>query len=105
MGGTLSLRLAVKIRFGRTLWATLHDTADRWPCDRCRPELSTWMQGLHDAVNVRLGKRSFRPVAYGRFMSGALEGAYHGRCVGCRLVRLGARVLAQSPRARTSAEM
>lgn len=55
------------------------------------------MQGLHDAVNVRLGKGPFRPESYGRFASGALEGGYHGTCMACRVARLGARVLAQSP--------
>ncbi|HLB66927.1 MAG TPA: hypothetical protein VJN63_00385 [Thermoplasmata archaeon] len=102
MHGASSLRVAFKIRFGQTLWMTLHKMADRWPCDRCRPELSAWMQGLHDAVNVRLGKSPFRPEAYGRFASGALEGGYHGTCIACRVARIGARVLAQSPPPRTN---
>lgn len=75
---------AIRIQFGRTLWRSLHGLADRWPCDRCRPSLVVWMQGLHDAVNVRLGKRPFRPDAFQRYASGSLEGRFHLGCFSCR---------------------
>jgi len=58
-----------------------------------------WMQGLHDAVNVRLGKRSFRPASFAQFVSGALEGGYHLSCFTCRIARQGARLVARAPRA------
>ncbi len=93
-----SIRLAFKIRFGRVLWRTFHGTADRWPCARCRAQMMVWMQGLHDAVNARLGKRPFRPDSFARYSSGALEGPYHRGCLGCRVARGFARVLARAPR-------
>jgi len=76
----------------------LHSLSERWPCARCRPAFVVWMQGLHDAVNVRLGKRPFRPDSFARFSSGDLDGAYHAGCFGCRLARRGSRLLARAPR-------
>ena len=93
-----SLVLAIKIRFGRTLWKSLHGLADGWPCARCRPEMIVWMQGLHDAVNVRLGKPPFRPDSYARYASGLLERGFHAGCLGCRIARAGSRFLARAPR-------
>jgi hypothetical protein len=87
----------VKLAFGRTLWRYLHGIADHWPCDRCRPGISEWMSGLHDAVNVRLGKRPFRPASYDRFREGSLEGGVHLSCGGCRMFRLFSRLLARVP--------
>ena len=55
-----------------------------------------WMQGLHDAVNVRLGKRPFRPEAFARFSAGALNGSYHFGCFGCRVARWGSRLVART---------
>ncbi len=93
-----SIWFGVRLRFGRTLWRTLHGVAERWPCGRCRPRMSVWMQGLHDAVNVRLGKRPFRPDSFARYESGSLEGSYHRACFGCRLARVGSRWVARAPR-------
>ena len=93
-----SLALAIKIRFGRTLWKSLHGLADGWPCARCRPQMMVWMQGLHDAVNVRLGKPPFRPDSYARYASGLLERGFHAGCFGCRVARAGSRFLARAPR-------
>ncbi len=53
-------------------------------------------QGLHDAVNVRLGKRPFRPEAFARFSAGALNGSYHFGCFGCRVARWGSRIVART---------
>src|SRR2546422_1070500 len=92
------LALAFKVRFGRSLWKSLHRMADGWPCARCRPEMTIWMQGLHDAVNVRLGKRPFRPDSYARYVSGSLERGFHSGCLGCRVARAGSRFLARAPR-------
>ncbi|HYT00323.1 MAG TPA: hypothetical protein VEO20_06620 [Thermoplasmata archaeon] len=92
------LLLAFKIRFGRTLWRTLHSLADGWPCARCRPRMTVWMQGLHDAVNARLGKRPFRPDSFAQYASGALEGPYHPGCIGCRAARVGSRWIARAAR-------
>jgi len=93
-----SVARAIKIRFGRSLWKSLHGLADGWPCARCRPQMTVWMQGLHDAVNVRLGKPPFRPDSYTRYASGSLEHALHRGCLGCRVARAGARFLARAPR-------
>ena len=93
-----SLALTFKIRFGRTLWKSLHGLADGWPCARCRPQMMAWMQGLHDAVNVRLGKPPFRPDSYAQYASGLLERGFHAGCFGCRVARVGSRVLARAPR-------
>ena len=90
--------LAIKIRFGRGLWKSLHRMADGWPCARCRPQMTVWMQGLHDAVNVRLGKPPFRPDSYARYASGSLERGFHPGCLGCRIARAGSRFLARAPR-------
>ena len=92
------IALALKIRFGRNLWKSLHGLAHGWPCARCRPQMSVWMQGLHDAVNVRLGKPPFRPDAYARYASGLLERGFHAGCFGCRIARAGARFVARAPR-------
>ena len=56
-----------------------------------------WMQGLHDAVNARLGKPPFRAESFARYSSGALEGEFHRGCVFCRVARVGARLLARAP--------
>ncbi len=93
-----SLALTFRIRFGRTLWKSLHGLADGWPCARCRPQMMVWMQGLHDAVNVRLGKPPFRPDSYAQYSSGLLERGFHAGCFGCRVARAGSRVLARAPR-------
>ena len=93
-----SLPLAFKIRFGRTLWKSLHGLADGWPCARCRPLMLVWMQGLHDAVNVRLGKPPFRPDSYAQYASGLLERGFHAGCFGCRVARAVSRFLARAPR-------
>src|SRR5438445_13820350 len=53
--------LAIKIRFGRSLWKSLHRMADGWPCSWFRLSMTVSIQGLHDAVHVRLGWRRFRP--------------------------------------------
>lgn len=92
------LGLRFRALLGKALWARLHGSSYRWPCARCRPTLIAWTQGLHDAVNVRLGKRSFAPEAFARFSSGSLDGPYHRGCVGCRLLRRGFRLLARVPR-------
>ena len=93
-----SVWFGVRLRFGRVLWRMLHGVAERWPCGRCRPRLSVWMQGLHDAVSVRLGKRPFRPDSFARYESGSLEGPYHRACFGCRLGRVASRWLARASR-------
>jgi len=95
-GDVRRVRMSLRIRFGRTLWTGLHRLSERWPCRRCRPSLVIWMQGLHDAVNVRLGKRPFRPEAFARFSAGALNGSYHFGCFGCRVARWGSRIVART---------
>ncbi len=98
----LPRRIRFKIRFGRMMWSYLHESATRWGCERCRPSLSVWMEGLHDAVNLRLGKRVFKQGSLAKFRAGALEGRYHATCFGCRTFRVGARILAQEIRQRPS---
>jgi len=90
--------LALKIRFGRGLWKSFHRMADGWPCARCRPQMTIWMRGLHDAVSVRLGKPPFHPDSYARYASGSLERGFHPGCLGCRIARAGWRFLARAPR-------
>ena len=92
-----STPMPFRARFGRVLWIGLHGMSERWPCSRCGPSLTLWMQGLHDAVNVRRGKRPFRPDAFATFASGSLEGAYHRGCFGCRLARGGSRLISRAP--------
>jgi len=90
--------LSLKIRFGRGLWKTLHRMAHGWPCRRCRPQMTVWMQGLHDTVNARLGRLIFVPDAYARYSSGSLEGGFHPGCIGCRIARASSRLLARASR-------
>src|SRR2546425_11953151 len=58
--------VAIKIRFGRSLWKSLHRMADGWPGARWRPQMTAWMQVLRDAVNVRLGMRPVLDDLYAR---------------------------------------
>lgn len=85
-------------QLGKSLWKGLHGMSERWPCRRCQPWLVVWMQGLHDAVNVRLGKPPFHPEAFERFSSGALGRGFHRGCFACRVARWGSRLVAQTPR-------
>lgn len=85
---------------GRKSWPLLHGISDRWPCRRCRPSFAIWMSGLHDVVNVRIGKNPHRPEAFERFQSGALEGPFHPRCIVCRAARWVSRIIAQVPKSR-----
>jgi len=82
---------------GRKSWPWLHSLSDRWPCRRCRAPFSVWMSGIHDAVNVRIGKRPFRPDTWEKFRTGQLEGGYHRRCIVCRAARVGVRMFARPP--------
>src|SRR5437899_12837910 len=59
--------LAIQIRFGRGLWKSLHRMADGRPRARCRPQITVWMQRLHDALNVRRGQPPVRPDSYARY--------------------------------------
>ena len=59
--------------------------------------MRVWMEGFHDAVNVRLGKPVFRDISFGRFASGELDGRYHRACLGCRLLRMSLRLVARTP--------
>jgi hypothetical protein len=83
---------------GRKSWPLLHGLSERWPCARCRPTFSLWMSGLHDAVNVRIGRNPFRPETWDRFRSGELERGPHVGCAVCRIARWGARLVAQVPK-------
>ncbi|MGQ0796285.1 MAG: hypothetical protein ACT4OI_00235 [Methanobacteriota archaeon] len=91
------VRRGVLVALGRNSWPWLHSLSDRWPCRRCRAPFSVWMSGAHDGVNVRLGKRPFRPDAWERFRTGRLEGGYHRGCVLCRVARFAVRFLARPP--------
>ena len=97
-GNVRRVRMPLRFHFGRALWAGLHGLSERWPCRRCRPSMILWMQGLHDGVNVRLGKRPFRPEAFAQFSSGSLNGSYHLGCFGCRIARWVSRLVARTPR-------
>ncbi len=85
-----------RVRLGMRAWGLLHRLAAGWPCRRCRPNLRVWMEGFHDATNVRLGKPVFRAVSFGRFASGELDGGYHRACLGCRLLRMSLRLGART---------
>jgi len=91
-------RLAFLKILGRKSWPLLHGISDRWPCRRCRTSLSTWMSGLHDAVNVRIGRNPYRPEAFERFRIGQLEGSFHPGCALCRIARWASRIVAQVPK-------
>ncbi len=86
-----------RVRLGMRTWGSLHRLATGWPCRRCRPNMQVWMEGFHDATNVRLGKPVFRAVSFGRFVSGELDGRYHRACLGCRLLRMSLRFVAHTP--------
>ena len=83
---------------GKKSWPWLHSLSDRWPCRRCRVHFSVWMSGVHDAVNVRLGKPPHRPDAWEKFRTGQLEGSYHRGCLLCRVARVAVRMFTRPPR-------
>ncbi len=60
--------------------------------------MRVWMEGFHDAVNVRLGKPVFRAVSFGRFATGELEGRQHAACLSCFFVRTALRGIGGIPR-------
>ncbi len=91
-------RMPWRVRMGMRTWELLHRLAAGWPCLRCRSNIREWMEGFHDATNVRLGKPVFRAVSFGRFASGELDGGYHRACLGCRLLRMSLRLVAGTPR-------
>ncbi len=86
-----------RVRLGMRIWGLLHRLATGWPCRRCRPHMQVWMEGFHDATNVRLGKPVFRAVSFGRFAGGELDGGYHRACLGCRLLRMSLRLVSRTP--------
>ena len=90
-----------RVRLGMRTWELLHRLAADWPCRRCRPNIRVWMEGFHDATNVRLGKPIFRAVSFGRYASGELDGGYHRACLGCRLLRMSLRLVARTPWSQT----
>ncbi len=93
----------VLTRLGAFTWVALRVLSQRWPCPQCRPNLTQWTEGLHDAVSSRLGRPPFRAVSFGRFTRGELEGRYHRACLGCRTLRLSLRLVARVPRGQTGA--
>ncbi len=90
-----------RVRMGMRTWELLHRLAAGWPCRRCRPNMRAWMEGFHDATNVRLGKPVFRAVSFGRFASGELDGRYHRACLGCRFLRMSLHLVARTPWSQT----
>ena len=92
------LRKPWRVRLATRVWGTLHRLAAGWPCRRCRPNMRVWMEGFHDAVNVRLGKPVFRAVSFGRFATEELEGRQHGACFSCFFVRIALRGIGGIPR-------
>ncbi len=87
-----------RVRLGMRTWGSLHRLAAGWPCRRCRPNMRVWMEGFHDAVNVRLGKPAFRAVSFGRFATGELEERQHAACLICFFVRTALRTIGGIPR-------
>jgi hypothetical protein len=46
---------------GSEKWKKIHETVDSIECDFCRQKGIKLMRGIHDAVNIHLGKKVFYP--------------------------------------------
>src|SRR5437899_11959202 len=64
--------LAIKIRFGRGLWKSLHRMTDAWPCARCRPQMTVWMQRPDTAPTGLRAKSPFARARWPRHHSAPL---------------------------------
>jgi hypothetical protein len=41
---------------GRRAWSALEKACDNLQCEECRNDCLSFISGLHDAVNIKLGK-------------------------------------------------
>ena len=46
---------------GSTHWRVIHNEVNKIGCDFCRQKGIKLMRGIHDAVNVHIGKKVFYP--------------------------------------------
>ena len=46
-------------RLGRKVWHLIHTMADTYGCGTCRPAAQMLFSGVHDAVNIHLGKEVY----------------------------------------------
>lgn len=53
---------------GQRTWQLLHGLADHYPCPPCKPVFQTLASGIHDVVNVHLGKPVHDPRRFKAFV-------------------------------------
>ncbi len=53
---------------GRRTWGMLHGLAENYGCDTCRQTFITLVSGMHDMVNVHLGKPVKDPARWRKFL-------------------------------------
>jgi hypothetical protein len=63
---------------GSKVWAKLHDLPKEIDCESCADHADSLFSGLHDAVNLGLGKKPHNPKNFSKFAA-EIECAYN-RC-------------------------
>ncbi len=53
---------------GRRTWGLLHGLADNYGCDACKGSFQTLISGIHDMVNLHLGKKVHDPKRFKEFV-------------------------------------
>ena len=52
---------------GRRTWQLLHGVIEHYPCPTCREAGKVLMSGIHDVVNLHLGKGVYSPETFEDF--------------------------------------
>lgn len=58
---------------GSDVWSKIHKLAESIPCDTCREHAVPLMEGVHDHVNVGLGKQPHDERNYQNFVDEVLK--------------------------------
>jgi hypothetical protein len=64
-------------RLGRKVWYLVHCMADNYGCGSCRPAAQMLFSGVHDAVNIHLGKPIHDPTNWRNFVAAINEADSH----------------------------
>jgi hypothetical protein len=63
------------IETGRAAWDALTRSCSLLRCSKCRKDCQSFINGLHDVVNVKLGKQMVRPMDF-VFLQNAINATY-----------------------------
>jgi hypothetical protein len=59
---------AYRIALGNRVWELLHGIANNYGCSSCRPGAKMLISGIHDTVNIFLGKPVYDPENFQKFV-------------------------------------